>query len=183
MTKTPQDAATVWENRLKATFGDPVWQICWHCCCFSTVWLRLLCRLVLIQWLWTCHCYPLQSHQLPTQHISRNRKLPAPKVHLANCYCHPFSTKVSISLSFSSCILLHFPLLRLMIARTYLKHYQDIIRKNRRNLVYLAVLLNVIENFSLLGLSLFTSAIDYGKSFLLLLLHKLVFFFPPRNPS
>lgn len=50
---------------------------------------------------------------------------------------------------------------RLMVARTYLKYFEDKIRKNRRRLGHLAVLLNVIENISLLGLSLFTSAEDY----------------------
>jgi len=57
-------------------------------------------------------------------------------------------------------IVIHF-LPRLMVARMYLKHYEDKIRKNRRKLGYLAVLLNVAENFSLLGLSLFTSATNY----------------------
>lgn len=51
---------------------------------------------------------------------------------------------------------------RLMVARMYLKYFEDKIRKNRRKLGYLAVALNTIENFSLLGLSLFTSNTAYN---------------------
>lgn len=58
-------------------------------------------------------------------------------------------------------ISIHF-LPRLLVARHYLKYFEDKIRKNRRKLGYLAVALNTIENFSLLGLSLFTSNTDYN---------------------
>lgn len=87
-------------------------------------------------------------------------------------HCHVFNLLPSISAAIGNyqpqrlvwqlCIVLHF-LPRLLIARMYLKHYDDIIRRNRRGVSYLAVLLNVLENFALLGLSLFTSIDSYGK--------------------
>lgn len=51
---------------------------------------------------------------------------------------------------------------RLIVAYIYYDNYNKIIRRNRRLIAYFAVLLNVIENFALLGLSLWTSADHYG---------------------
>ncbi|XP_063702090.1 post-GPI attachment to proteins factor 2-like [Culicoides brevitarsis] len=85
-------------------------------------------------------------------------------------HCHVFNLLPSISAAIGNyqpqrfvwqlCIVLHF-LPRLLIARMYLKHYEDIIRMNRRGFAYLAVFLNILENFALLGLSLFTSIDSY----------------------
>lgn len=87
-------------------------------------------------------------------------------------HCHVANLLPSISAAIGNyqpqrfvwqvCIVLHF-LPRLLIARMYLKHYDDVIRRNRRGFAYVAVLLNVLENFALLGLSLFTSIDSYGK--------------------
>lgn len=41
--------------------------------------------------------------------------------------------------------------------------YQRVIRRNRQNVASFALFLNVIENFALLGLSLYTSVDNYGK--------------------
>lgn len=59
-------------------------------------------------------------------------------------------------------ILLHaFP--RFLVALQYVQHYKRIIRNNRRRLVYVACFLNIIENVSLIGLSLWTSSEDYSE--------------------
>ena len=55
---------------------------------------------------------------------------------------------------------------RLLIAYQYNKHYNVIIRKNRRPIAYTASIFNVVENFALVGLSLFTSSDDYGKTYI-----------------
>ncbi|XP_037959831.1 post-GPI attachment to proteins factor 2-like isoform X2 [Teleopsis dalmanni] len=57
-------------------------------------------------------------------------------------------------------ICLHLPA-RLAVAKIYWKYYQTAIRKNRRILGTVACLLNVIENFALLSLSLWTSSDNY----------------------
>ncbi|CAO1366781.1 unnamed protein product [Diamesa tonsa] len=57
-------------------------------------------------------------------------------------------------------IILHFPA-RLTITWMYLQSYQKNIRKNRKSIAYLACIINVIENFTLLGLSLYTSIDSY----------------------
>uniref|UniRef100_A0A336LW04 CSON002692 protein n=1 Tax=Culicoides sonorensis TaxID=179676 RepID=A0A336LW04_CULSO len=85
-------------------------------------------------------------------------------------HCHVFNLLPSISAAIGNyqpqrivwqvAIVTHF-LPRLLVARMYLKHYDDIIRRNRRGFAYLAVMLNVLENFALLGLSLFTSIDNY----------------------
>ena len=59
-------------------------------------------------------------------------------------------------------IILHFPA-RLTITWMYLQSYQKNIRKNRKSIAYLACIINVIENFTLLGLSLYTSIDSYGN--------------------
>lgn len=59
-------------------------------------------------------------------------------------------------------IILHFPA-RLTITWMYLQNYQRNIRKNRKSIAYLACIINVIENFTLLGLSLYTSNDSYGN--------------------
>lgn len=57
-------------------------------------------------------------------------------------------------------ICLHLPP-RLAMCKMYLEYYKDAIRMNRRTFAYIACGLNVIENFALLSLSLWTSADDY----------------------
>lgn len=51
---------------------------------------------------------------------------------------------------------------RLMVAFQYVKHYGEIIRKNRRPYAYTACIFNVVENCALVGLSMWTSSDDYG---------------------
>lgn len=53
---------------------------------------------------------------------------------------------------------------RLLVAHQYIRHYNGIIRRNRRTLAYFACILNIIENIALVGLSLWTSSDDYGKT-------------------
>lgn len=87
-------------------------------------------------------------------------------------HCHVFNLLPSISAAIGNyqpqrfvwqvAIVMHF-LPRLLVSRMYLKYYDDVIRKNRRGVAYIAVLLNVMENFALLGLSLFTSVENYGE--------------------
>lgn len=69
---------------------------------------------------------------------------------------------------------------RLMIVQMYLQYYTKTIRKNRRNLAYLACFVNVIENFALLGLTLWTSVDDYSTHkfcFLLFILSSELYMF------
>lgn len=60
-------------------------------------------------------------------------------------------------------ILLH-ALPRFLVALQYVRHNKRIVRPAHRRLAYLAFLLNVVENVSLIGLSLWTSTDDYGKT-------------------
>lgn len=71
-------------------------------------------------------------------------------------------------------ILLHF-LPRLCIAKHYL-HYlrKNILRVPIYGAVYLVYSLNVIENFALVGLSLWTSSNDYGKLMVLVSFFKII---------
>ncbi|XP_030383696.1 post-GPI attachment to proteins factor 2 [Scaptodrosophila lebanonensis] len=57
-------------------------------------------------------------------------------------------------------IFLHLPL-RLSVAKMYLGYYRDHIKRNRRMFGILACTLNIIENFALFCLSLWTSADNY----------------------
>lgn len=57
-------------------------------------------------------------------------------------------------------IVFHLPF-RLAVAHIYMKYYKEHIRKNRRLFANVAVSLNVIENFALLSLSLWTSSDSY----------------------
>lgn len=72
-------------------------------------------------------------------------------------------------------IILHF-VPRLLIANEYAKHYAVIIRMNRRPVAYTACLFNAVENFALLGLSLWTSVTDYGARLTTNLSHKCIFY-------
>lgn len=84
-------------------------------------------------------------------------------------------------------IILHLPI-RLAVAHIYSKYYRDHIRKNRRVFAHTAVILNVIENFALLSLSLWTSSDDYEmhrNSFITFIacseLYMLITYFLHRN--
>lgn len=57
-------------------------------------------------------------------------------------------------------IILHMPF-RLAVAKMYLKYYREHIRRNRRMFGILACTLNIIEDFALFSLSLWTSADNY----------------------
>ncbi|XP_013113384.1 post-GPI attachment to proteins factor 2-like [Stomoxys calcitrans] len=57
-------------------------------------------------------------------------------------------------------IILHLPA-RLAVAHIYYNYYKEHIRKNRRIFAQIAVALNVIENFALLSLSVWTSSDSY----------------------
>lgn len=52
---------------------------------------------------------------------------------------------------------------RFLVAQQYLRHYNGVIRRNRRAVAYLAFILNILENIALVGLSLWTSSDDYGN--------------------
>ncbi|KAL7742427.1 hypothetical protein ACLKA6_019058 [Drosophila palustris] len=57
-------------------------------------------------------------------------------------------------------IILHMPF-RLAVAKMYMEYYREHIRRNRRMFGILACTLNVIEDFALFSLSLWTSADNY----------------------
>lgn len=87
-------------------------------------------------------------------HCSVRNYLPSISAAIGNYQPQRFVWQVAI--------LLHaFP--RLLVALQYLRHYKRIIRNNQRRFAYLAFLLNVIENITLIGLSLWTSIDDYGE--------------------
>ncbi|CAD6998941.1 post-GPI attachment to proteins factor 2 [Ceratitis capitata] len=50
---------------------------------------------------------------------------------------------------------------RLAVSKMYMQYYKDTIRRSRRTLAVIACLLNMIENFALLSLSLWTSMDNY----------------------
>lgn len=60
------------------------------------------------------------------------------------------------------CAILLQALPRLLVAQQYLRHNSSRVRRSRRALAYLAFLLNLIENFALVGLSLWNSSDFYG---------------------
>lgn len=62
----------------------------------------------------------------------------------------------------SAIVLSTFP--RLMVTVHYMTYYHTHIRTNRRLIANTACLLNVLENIALVGLSLWTSIDDYGKT-------------------
>ncbi|XP_055381547.1 post-GPI attachment to proteins factor 2-like [Condylostylus longicornis] len=82
-------------------------------------------------------------------------------------HCHVANYLPSISAAIGSfqpqkfvwqtSICLHF-LPRLLVARLYFQFYEETIRLNRRRIARVAVFLNVIENFALMGLTLWTSS-------------------------
>lgn len=59
-----------------------------------------------------------------------------------------------------SAISVHF-IPRLVVAKVYLDFYREVIRKNRMYLAKIALYLNVVENFALLSLTLWTSSEHY----------------------
>lgn len=60
------------------------------------------------------------------------------------------------------CAILLQALPRFLVAQQYLRHNSNRIRRSRRAFAYLAFLLNIIENMSLVGLSLWNSSDFYG---------------------
>lgn len=60
------------------------------------------------------------------------------------------------------CAVLLQALPRLLVAQQYLRHNSNRVRRSRRALAYLAFALNLIENFALVGLSLWNSSDFYG---------------------
>lgn len=59
-------------------------------------------------------------------------------------------------------ILLH-AVPRIFIAVEYLKYHKSVIRKKRHVFVYLTYFLNILENFALVGLTLWTSVDNYSN--------------------
>lgn len=55
---------------------------------------------------------------------------------------------------------------RLLVAQQYLSLNRSRIRRSRRALAYLAFILNLIENFALVGLSLWNSSDFYGSFYM-----------------
>lgn len=92
-------------------------------------------------------------------------------------HCHVFNFLPSISAAignyqpqrivWQSAIVLH-EIPRFIIAFMYYDYYNSVIRKNRRNIAYLAMLLNAVELCALLTLSLWTSIDNYE-------IHKIAF--------
>jgi hypothetical protein len=87
-------------------------------------------------------------------------------------HCHVWNYLPSISAAigafqpqaivWQTAIVLHFPA-RLVVTYTYFIYFQKLIRRNRQKIASLAILLNLIENICLLGLSLYNSTDYYGK--------------------
>ncbi|CRL00411.1 CLUMA_CG013678, isoform A [Clunio marinus] len=85
-------------------------------------------------------------------------------------HCHVWNYLPSISAAIGSfqpqafvwqiSIIVHF-IPRLIITWMYKSYYDRVIRRNRQNVAKFALLLNVVENFSLLGLSIYTSNDNY----------------------
>lgn len=87
-------------------------------------------------------------------HCSVKNWLPSISAAIGNYQPQRFVWQISI--------LLHI-LPRLLISYQYFRYYNEVIRINRRPIAYTACLFNVVENFALLGLSLWTSLRDYGN--------------------
>lgn len=104
-------------------------------------------------------------------------------------HCHTWNYLPSISAAIGSfnpqaivwqtSIILHF-IPRLIISWLYYNFFQRVCRRNRHQVANLAIALNLIENFCLLGLSLYNSTEFYGTPkfifLLILLLNKLLLF-------
>lgn len=87
-------------------------------------------------------------------------------------HCHVFNFLPSISAAignyqpqrivWQSAIALH-EIPRYIVTYMYYEYYNKVIRKNRRNIAYLALTINVIEVGALFALSIWTSVDNYGK--------------------
>lgn len=75
------------------------------------------------------------------------------------------------------CAILLQALPRFLVAQQYLRHNSNRIRRSRRAFAYLAFILNIIENISLVGLSLWNSSDFYGSQLNYHLTRKLRFYF------
>lgn len=87
-------------------------------------------------------------------------------------HCHTWNYLPSISAAIGSfqpqafvwqlAIVVHF-IPRLIVSWMYYKYFQRIVRRNQHQIANGAVALNLIENFCLLGLSLYDSTNYYGE--------------------
>lgn len=86
-------------------------------------------------------------------HCAVDNYLPSISAAIGNYQPQRFIWQTSILLQF---------LPRLLIAKYYLNYYLDSVRKMNHCMIYTVFALNVIENFALVGLSLWTSSDNYG---------------------
>lgn len=86
-------------------------------------------------------------------HCAVDNYLPSISAAIGNYQPQCFVWQTSIILQF---------LPRLLIAKYYWKYFNDTVRKANVCLTHTVCVLNVIENFALVGLSLWTSSDDYG---------------------
>lgn len=87
-------------------------------------------------------------------------------------HCHTWNYLPSISAAIGSfqpqaviwqlAIIIHF-IPRLMVTWMYYTFFQRVVRRNRHYIANIAIALNLIENFCLLGLSLYNSTDYYGN--------------------
>lgn len=94
-------------------------------------------------------------------------------------HCHTWNYLPSISAAIGSfnpqaivwqtSIILHF-IPRLIISWLYFNYFQRVCRRNRHQVANLAIALNLIENFCLLGLSLYNSTDFYGTCMIIIFL-------------
>jgi post-GPI attachment to proteins factor 2 len=87
-------------------------------------------------------------------HCHVNNYLPSVSATIGNYQPQRFVWQLVIVLQF---------LPRLAVAHFYNQTNDEIIRKNRRYFAKIAYILNIIENFALLGLTLWTSVDNYGR--------------------
>lgn len=90
-------------------------------------------------------------------HCAVDNYLPSISAAIGNYQPQRFIWQTSILLQF---------LPRLLIAKYYWNYFHDAARKTNHCLIYIVFILNVIENFALVGLSIWTSSDNYGNNWL-----------------
>lgn len=80
--------------------------------------------------------------------------LPSISAAIGNYQPQCFIWQISILLQF---------LPRLLIAKYYLNYFQDTVLKSSLSMTYVVCLFNIVENFALVGLSMWTSSDNYGN--------------------